>query len=183
MSTDTADKPRAGFLHRLHCARDGHYWERQLSDDGAQARWVCIRCGKQGETVPLVSAAATPADDVAAAFPDLVQPVDAEGDTGVMQPVEQDDRDEVVRDEAPEPELVPEAEAEPEPLVSLAEPVAEPEWEPVAEQPAAAPQLDHTPEPPATSPGPSLVVMAAVSLLVVGGVYLTFRRRRRRRHL
>lgn len=132
MGTDTAARPRAGFLHRLQCARDGHYWERQLSDDGGQARWVCIRCGKQGERVPLVSA---------------VTPID-----------------EVVRDVV--------GEAGPAPVTSF----TEPEWEPAAEPiTLAAPE----PEPSATSPGPSLVAIAAVSLLVVGGVYLAFRRRRR----
>ncbi len=66
MGVETIVRPRAGFLHRLQCARDGHYWERQLSDDGGQARWVCIRCGKQGDVVPLVSsmAAAEPELDV-----------------------------------------------------------------------------------------------------------------------
>lgn len=170
MGTDTAAKPRAGFLHRLQCARDGHYWERQLSDDGGQARWVCIRCGKQGETVPLVSAFPTPVDDVVAAPAEPVRPAEAEGDTGVMQPIEPDDTDEVVRNVVPE--------TDPESELSFTEPVSEPAWEP-APEPFTQAEQDPQPEPSATSTGPSLVVMAAVSLLVVGGVYLAFRRRRR----
>src|SRR5579862_1829162 len=134
MGVETIVRPRAGFLHRLQCARDGHYWERQLSDDGGQARWVCIRCGKQGDVVPLVSS-------MAAAEPEL----DVHEDTVVL---------------APEPDAAADV----------------PSDQPAME---AAPAPEHDLGPPVVATGTSLVTVAVVSLVVVGGLYLAFRRRRR----
>jgi hypothetical protein len=169
MGVETTARPRAGFLHRLQCARDGHYWERQLSDDGGQARWVCIRCGKQGDVVPLVSSMggadpdAVEHDAVAAGVPEFHEP-DVPEDTGVieLEPERRAEAEPAPDDVRVQPEAPSEPRAAPEP-----EPEPQAEWTP-------------PPEPSATSGAPSLVAVAVVSLIVVGGVYMAFRRRRRR---
>ena len=157
MGVETTVRPRAGFLHRLQCARDGHYWERQLSDDGGQARWVCIRCGKQGDVVPLVSS-------MAAAEPRL----DMHEDTAVLPP-EPAAGEPLTADEPVAVDREPVAVEDPAPA-------GVPSDQPAMEA-AGAPEPDI--EPPVVAAGTSLVTVAVVSLVVVGGVYLAFRRRRR----
>jgi len=164
MGVETTVRPRAGFLHRLQCARDGHYWERQLSDDGGQARWVCIRCGKQGDVVPLVSS-------MAAAEPEL----DVHEDTLVLAP--EPAADERVAADGPVIDT-----PAPRPVAVDGKPVEEPgPADVLSDQPAmeAAPAPERDLEPPVVAAGTSLVTVAVVSLVVVGGLYLAFRRRRR----
>jgi hypothetical protein len=48
-------RPRVGIFSRLQCNRNGHHWERQILDSGAEARWVCTTCGKQGDEIPVIT--------------------------------------------------------------------------------------------------------------------------------
>jgi hypothetical protein len=168
--TATVPRPRTGFLHRLHCARNGHYWERQLTGDGEGALWVCVRCGKHGDGVPLVAVGPTyhvriseeppepqvhpDAEDAGDELPDVPPEWPSSwtahmSDDGVEDVVHAAD---VSQPEETSPE--PEPEPEPEPQVRRSQP----------------------------SVTPAVVAVAVVSLAVAGGAaYLAFRRRRRHR--
>jgi hypothetical protein len=72
MSTATQSRVQGGVRSRLQCWRDGHYWERQVAEEGDHAHQVCVRCGKVGEELPVLDGEPTtvlppkPADVVAA---------------------------------------------------------------------------------------------------------------------
>ena len=157
--TATAPSPRTGFLHRFHCARNGHYWERQLAGDREGALWVCVRCGKHGDGVPLVDAGRTayhtaPARDL----PVPEAPPIEDENAGWTAPMS-DDNEEV--DDVVHAADVP----RPHATGPGREPVAEPE--------------DRRSAPSAT---PTVMAVAVVTLAVAGGAaYLAFRRRRRHR--
>jgi hypothetical protein len=75
MSTATQSRVQGGVRSRLQCWREGHYWERQVAEEGDHANQVCVRCGKVGEELPVLEGEPTaviPAEsDVVAADPEL----------------------------------------------------------------------------------------------------------------
>jgi hypothetical protein len=171
--TATAPRPRTGFLHRLHCARNGHYWERQLADDGEGARWVCVRCGKHGDGVPLV-ARTTPYHAARAADRPVPQ-ADIEDEY-----VEDDSADRAASEEQPAgwatSWMGDMSDDRVEDIVHAAD-AARAQAGP-DEEPQPAPHHERT----QTALTPTAVAVAVVSLAVVGGAaYLAFRRRRRNR--
>jgi hypothetical protein len=153
--TATAPRPRTGFLHRIHCARNGHYWERQLAGNREGALWVCVRCGKHGDGVRLVAARPfahrpTPAEEWSA---------DPE-DWSTSWTAEMTDDDEV-------DDIVHAADGPPQHAAGSG---AEPGPEPSALGERLQPSIS-----------PATVAVAVVSLAIVGGAaYLAFRRRRHR---
>ncbi|MGN6380514.1 MAG: LPXTG cell wall anchor domain-containing protein [Gaiellales bacterium] len=211
MSIATAPRLRAGFLHRLHCARDGHYWERQLSEDGTDARWMCIRCGKRGEIVPIVTrltaepatADAEPVAGVEIGLEDAVDPQPNEPDEPADPPPSEPEDLERLEPEAHEPEPAvdsPPGEADPpagdaegvpldevDDVVHAGDVRPEHESEPEAQtspgdEPPAEPEQPVAPGRLLTPTGPSPMTLAVIGLVVVGGAaYLAFRRRRRHR--
>ncbi|HEU0195453.1 MAG TPA: hypothetical protein VFQ71_14705 [Gaiellales bacterium] len=54
MSTVTQSRVQGGVRSRLQCWREGHYWERQVAEEGDHAHQVCVRCGKVGEELPVL---------------------------------------------------------------------------------------------------------------------------------
>jgi hypothetical protein len=54
MSTATQSRVQGGVRSRLQCWREGHYWERQVAEEGDHAHQVCVRCGKVGEELPVL---------------------------------------------------------------------------------------------------------------------------------
>lgn len=54
MSTVTQSRAQGGVRSRLQCWREGHYWERQVAEEGDHAHQVCVRCGKVGEELPVL---------------------------------------------------------------------------------------------------------------------------------
>jgi hypothetical protein len=75
MSTATQSRVQGGVRSRLQCWREGHYWERQVAEEGDHANRVCVRCGKVGEELPVLEGEPTavipPESDVVAADPEL----------------------------------------------------------------------------------------------------------------
>ena len=71
MSTATQSRVHGGVRSRLQCWREGHYWERQVAEEGDHANQVCVRCGKVGEELPVLEGEPTavipPEPDVVAA--------------------------------------------------------------------------------------------------------------------
>jgi hypothetical protein len=74
MSTATQSRVQGGVRSRLQCWREGHYWERQVAEEGDHAHQVCVRCGKVGEELPVLEGEPTtvipPEPDVVAAEPE-----------------------------------------------------------------------------------------------------------------
>jgi hypothetical protein len=66
MSTATQSRVQGGVRSRLQCWREGHYWERQVAEEGDHAHQVCVRCGKVGEELEM-----PPEPDVVAAEPGI----------------------------------------------------------------------------------------------------------------
>jgi hypothetical protein len=145
-----------------------------LAGDGEGALWVCVRCGKHGDGVPLVAVGPTYHAEPAEEAPVAQVHLEAE-DVDDGQPAVSPDwprswtaqmtdngADDIIHAaDVPQPEAAgpaEEAEADAEP---------EPELQDRRSQPSVT---------------PAVVAVAVVSLAVAGGVaYMAFRRRRRHR--
>jgi len=171
--TATAPKPRTGFLHRLHCARNGHYWERQLAGDGEGALWVCVRCGKHGDDVPLVAVGPTYHAEPAEEPPVAQVRVEAE---------DMDDWEHAASPDWPTSWTAPVTDNGADDIIHAAD-VPQPQADAAAEEAEEAePEPERRDRRSQPSVTPAVVAVAVVSLAVAGGAaYLAFRRRRRHR--